>query len=908
MSLLASLVRRLVTRLRSLFGGGREDSQTQEELRFHLEMETEKNLRAGMTRREARRQAHVRLGGVDAIREAVRDARGWRPVEDLVRDFGYALRIARRSPGFTAAAVVSLAIPIGFNTVVFTIVDSILFGPLPVVRPAQLVDVYTSHPQFGQHAPNSYPDYLDLRSEHDVFTDMAAHAPMRAVVRVDEDVDLVMGEAVTGNYFQFLGVQPVLGRLLAPDDDRPAAARVAVISTGLWERAFGRDPAVVGRDIYIRSQPYVVIGVASPDFYGMPPIPGGDLWIPITRVDDVTPAGPSMLMPSPGETRLERRGQRWMFIKGRLRDDVGLAQADANLDTIMAGLAAAFPDSNENLQVSLTLTDDVRLEPSAAGSAYGGAAAVMFMVGVVLLVACANVMGMLLARAAARRREIGVRLAIGASRRRLVQQLLTETLVLSSVGAAAGLALAWGMLRVLGAVESPIRSLPYTFEFVVHGRAVLFTAALAAGAGVLAGLVPALNATRPNLVRDLNGAVAVARAGGRRWFVRDVLVAAQLAVTVPLLVLAGLLGRSALAATAGVSLGFDPGRVLAVSTDLQMNGYDPEREERFMRDALERVQSMPGVTAAALTTRAPLDVISYSAAPLLVSGLHGPADRGVLMPRVAVSPDYFETLGVPLLQGRAFTAADTSETPLVAVVSEALADRYWSVETAVGQRLRFGDWDGPEYEIVGVSANYKVRFPTEEASPYVHAPRLQAAVTGGVLLARIEGDAAAVGGDIRREFRRMEPDIFFFFQGDTLREIADVAMLPFRIAASVSGAAGIVAMLLGAVGLYGVVAYVVARRTRELAIRSVLGARSGSLLRLVLASGAWVIAVGAGVGAALAALVTRLAAQVVPGIAPGDPVVWAGVLLLIVGVTSAAHVEPARRILRLDLTRALHVE
>ena len=816
----------LLRRLRSFFHRRREDAETQDELRFHLEMETEKNLRAGMHPGEARRRAHVRLGGADAIREAVRDARGWRRLEDLVRDVGYALRGLRRNPGFTLAAVVSLAIPICFNTAVFTIVDSVLFGPLPVVRPAQLVDVYTSHPQFGQHGPSSYPDYLDLRSEHDVFTDMAAHSPMRAVVRVDEDVDLVMGEAVTGNYFRFLGVRPVLGRLLAPDDDRPGAARVAVISAGLWERAFGRDPAVVGRGLHVGSQPYVVIGVASPDFFGMPPIPGGDLWIPITRVDDVTPAGPSMLMPSPGETRLERRGQRWMFIKGRLRDGVGLAQADANLDTVMAGLAAAFPDSNESLQVALTLTDDVRLEPSAAGPAYGGAAVAMFMVGVVLLVACANVMGMLLARGAARRREIGVRLAIGASRPRLVQQLLTETLVLSSLGAAAGLALAWGLLRGLGAVESPIRSLPYTFEFVLYGRVFLFTAALAAVAGVLAGLVPALDATRPNLVRDLNGAVAVARSRGRRWFVRDALVAAQLAVTVPLLVLAGLLGRNALAATAGVSLGFDPGRVLAVSTDLKMNGYDPEREERFMRDALERVRSMPGVTAAALTSRAPLDVISYGTALLLVSGLHGPADRGDLMPTVAVSPDYFETLGVPLLQGRAFTAADTPETPLVAVVSEALADRYWSIETAVGQRLRFGDWDGPEY----------------------------------------------------------------------------------GIAASVSGAAGIVAMLLGAVGLYGVVAYVVARRTRELAIRSVLGAHSGSLLRLVLASGAWVIAVGAGVGAVLAVLVTRLAAQAMPGIAPGDPVVWAGVLLLIVGVTAAAHVQPARRILRLDLTRALHAE
>ena len=683
---------------------------------------------------------------------------------------------------------------------------------------------------------------------------------------------------------------------------------MAVISSGLWERAFGRDPAVVGRDLHIGSRAYMVIGVAPPDFYGMPPIPGGEVWIPMTWVDDVTPVGGSTHMPSPGETRLERRGQRWMFIKGRLRNDVGLTQADANLDVIMADLAAAFPDSNEDLQISSTLTDDVRLTPDAAGPAYAGAAAALLITGIVLLVACANVMGMLLARAAARRREIGVRLAVGASRRRLVQQLLTETLVLSSLGAAVGLVVAWTMLRGAGAVESPIRSLPFSFEFALSGRAFLFTGALATGAGLLAGLVPALSATRPNLVRESSGALRVPRTGGRRWFVRDVLVAAQLAVTVPLLVLAGLLGRSAAAATAGVSLGLDPDRVVAVSTDLEMLGYDPGREARFTRDALDRVQSMPGVAAAALASRAPLDAISYGTAPVLVPGVHGPADRGVSIPAVAVSTHYFDTLGVPLLQGRAFTTADTPESPRVAIVSEAMADRFWPAGTAVGRRFRQAEWDGPEYEVVGVSADYKVRFPTEGAAPYVHVARSQTPLTGGVLLARIEGDAAAVVGDILSVFRRMEPDLFFFFQGDTLREIAGVTMLPLRIAASVSGAAGITAMLLGAVGLYGVIAYVVAGRARELAIRSALGARSGALLRLVLAGGAWVVAAGAGLGAVLAVLVAGVVSQSMPGITLADPVVWGIALLLIAGVAAAAHAGPARRIMRLDLTQALHVE
>ena len=894
-------------RLLSLFRRGREDAETQDELRFHLEMETEKNLRAGMDPREARRHAHVRLGGVDAVREAVRDARGGRALEDLVRDLVYAVRGLRRNPGFTVAAVVSLAIPIAFNTTTFTIVDAILFRPLPVARAAQLVDVYTSHP-VDPWSTSSYADYVDLRAENDVFSDMAAHSPMLALVQidVDADVDLVMGETVTGNYFQFLGVQPVLGRLLAPEDDRPGAARVAVISSRLWERVFGRDPDVVGRSLRIRSQPYLVVGVAPPAFYGSPPLPGGDLWTPMTWVDDVTPVGISTFEPSPGDTRLDRRGQRWMFVKGRLRDGVALARADAGLDVIMADLAAAYPESNEDRRVSLALTDDARLPPDVAGPVYAGAAGLMLVLALVLLVACANVMGMLLARGAARRREIGVRLALGANRRRLVRQLLTESLALSSFGALAGLALTGLALRVLGPVESP-PPFPTIPAFALDARAFLYTAALAAGAGVLVGLVPALGATRPNLVRDLNGAVAVAHAGGRRWFLRDALVAAQLAVTVPLLVLAGLLARSGTAAAADASLGFDPDRVAAVGARFEMTGYDADQADRFMLAAVERVRSMPGVETASRASRAPL-AVSFSPLQVLVPGLHGPADRGATTDRVLVTEDYFDTLGVPLLQGRTFTAADTRESPRVAIVSEAMARRFWPAGTAVGRRLRVNEWDGAEYEVVGVAADYKVRFPTEGPASYLHLAASQHRNTGGLLLARTEGDATGLAADIRRELRRIEPSLYFPPQGYTLRETAADMVFPIQMAASVATASGVVAVLLGAIGLYGVVAYLVVRRTRELAIRSALGARAGSLVRTVLATGAWVVAAGVGAGAFLAVVVTRLATQVMPGIAPADPVAWAGALLLIAGVTAAAHVQPARRILKLDLTRALHAE
>ncbi len=662
----------------------------------------------------------------------------------------------------------------------------------------------------------------------------------------------------------------------------------------------------MGRSLGIGTQSYLVVGVAPPEFLGMPPIPGPDLWIPMTRAEDVTPTGITTSVNSPGETLLERRGERWMFAKGRIRDDVSVAQATANLGAIMADLAAAYPQSNEDRQLSLTLTDDARLPPQVAGAARLGAAGLMLVVGVVLLVACANVTGMLLARGAARRREIAVRLAVGASRRRLVRQLLTESLVLSSLGAVAGLGLAWSALRLLAGVEPPI-PLPISFEFTLDTRAFVFTAAVAAGAGVLAGLAPALDATRRNLVRDVNGGVSVARAGGRRWVLRDALVVAQLAVTVPLLVLAGLLDRGAAGVAADVSLGFDADRVAAVDTDLNVIGYDDRRGDRFLRDTLERVRAMPGVEAAALASRAPLD-LSSTRRVVLVPGVHGSADQGDSMDAAAVSADYFDVVGVPLREGRTFTTADTPESPRVAVVSETMAHRYWPDGTAVGRRFRLEDWDGVEVEVVGVSADYRVRFPTEEPAPYLHFAASQRARADAVLLARTEGDAAVLAADIRRELRRREPDVFFYTQGDTLREKADVTMLPYRVGASVASASGVVAMALGAVGLYGVVAFLVAGRTRELAIRSALGARPAALLGLVLAAGGRVVVLGVGGGAVLAHAAARVVAGVTGGVAATDPVVWAGAILLVAAVAAAAHVGPARRVVRLDLKRALQVD
>lgn len=355
-------------------------------------------------------------------------------------------------------------------------------------------------------------------------------------------------------------------------------------------------------------------------------------------------------------------------------------------------------------------------------------------------------------RSVARRREIAVRLAIGASRRRLVRQLLTEGTLLSSLGAAAGIAMAWTLLRLI-AVEAPEPLIPFALGFVIDGRAFLFTAAAATGAGVLAALVPALQATRPSLLRDLNGAVPLARSGGRRWSLRDALVAAQLAVTVPLMVLAAISIRGAAGSTTGTALGFDPDRVALVSTNLGMLGYEPERADRFLRDALDRVRSMPGVESPAMTTRPPLD-LSFSPARVLVPDHHDPADRGASIVAVEVTRDYFRTLGVPLLRGRTFTTTDTPDSPRVAVISEAMAHRYWPDGRALGQPFRLDVWDGPEVEVVGVSVDYKVQFPTEDPAPYLHLAASQQTRLRGMLLARTSGDAGALAADIQRELQR----------------------------------------------------------------------------------------------------------------------------------------------------------
>jgi predicted permease len=823
----------------------------------------------------------------------------------LTSDIRFAFRWLRRSPGFTLVAVGSLAIGIGFNTALFTIVDALLFRPLPVERPDRLADVFTTGGDGDQYATSSYPDFLDFKSRNAVFSDMLAYSPSIAAVNLADRSRLAMGETVTGNYFQVFGVRARVGRTLAPEDDRAGAPRVAVISYKLWNREFGASVAAVGQTIRIHGQPYTIVGVAPAEFTGMVPLLGPEVWTPMVYVDDVEPGGIISTVPSPtGNTRLERRGQRWMFVKGRLRPGATVAAAAANMRVIGKQLQTEYVQTNKNLDVSVLSTNDVHIHPTADRALLPVAAGLMLVVGLVLLIACANVASMLLARASGRQKEIGIRLAIGASRRRLVQQLLSESAVMASLGAAAGITLAWALMHLAMSISLPI-PIPLSFALRIDARALAFTAGVTMIAVLVAGLAPALKATRPNLVAELKGDGAAARAGGRRWTLRDGLVVGQIAVTTVLLVSAGLLTRSLLAAQ-HIGIGFQTRGLAVVSTEMGMIGYDDARAKEFYDRVLGRVRAMPGVESVALAERLPF-AINYNRNNVFLPDRHGPNDKGVVLDVTRVTPEYFATLGVPILQGRNFTSADTPTSPRVAIVNETMARKYWPNQMAIGKRFRLRTLDGPEVEIVGIAANHKVSTVGEAPTPYVHYAVSQSPNTGETVLARGRGDAGALLNAVRREIAALEPNVVFL-DNQTMDTQVAATLLPAKLGALGVSAVGVVAMALAAIGLYGVIAYAVARRSREIGIRMALGAKPAAVVALVLRQGLGLAAVGLSIGAVVALGAAKAIGGALYGVSFLDPVAWTAAFVTLFSVAALANLVPARRASVVDPSIALRSE
>ena len=827
-------------------------------------------------------------------------------LESLLADIRFAVRWLRKSPGFTLVAVASLAIGIGFNTALFAIVDAVLFKPLPVAAPDRLVDVFTSDSTGKvEFSTSSYPDYQDLSARNDVCEGLVGYSPMFAALNLDGRSRLAMGEIVTGNYFQVFGVGASLGRTILPSDDAPGAPKVVLVSRRYWARELGSAPDAVGRSLRIRGTPYTIVGVAPSAFSGMVPILSPEMWIPVSASLDVEPIGMHDAVPSPtGTTRLERRADRWLFMRGRLKPGKTIEQARANFTLLASRLAGDNPLTNRDRRIALKPTSDVHFHPSLDPVVVPIAAGLMVVVGLVLLVACANVASMLLARASSRHKEIGIRLAMGASRGRLMRQLVTEAMVMSLLGAAGGVLLAWWITSIVASLSLPL-PIPLAFDLRIDGRVLVFTLGATFLASLLAGLAPALQATKPSLIADLRGEVAATHTAGRRWTLRDAVVAGQMAITALLLVVAALLTRSFIAAQR-TSPGFAVSRLAVVSTDTAMLQYSPERSQQFYDQAIAKVSAIPGVESAALATRVPMQ-LNANRWEIWIPGRHQPGDHGDTVEVTTVSPEYFKTMGVAIVEGRAFTSADRPDTPRVAIVNETLARRVWPGQSPIGRIFRTRGGQGPPFQIVGVSADHKVLTLSEPPTPFLQVPRTQRPSSYSAIVARTRGDASALLRDMRREILTLDPNVVFV-ENQTMETEVDATLFPMRASAWLVSGVGAVAMLLAAIGLYGVIAYSVARRTKEIGIRVALGARPRAVVGLVMRQGLLVASAGLLAGCAFAAVAARMIRGLLYGVSAADPLAWLSAAAMLLAVSALANLIPAWRASRVDPSDALRVE
>ncbi len=805
-------------------------------------------------------------------------------------DFRYALRLLVRSPLFTATAVLSLAIGIGATTTVFTLADALLLRrPIGVTNPDRVVDI--GRTRNGQEFDNtSYPNFQDIAAQATKLSGVYAHdlEPISVALGGNSGAERVYATIVSGNYFQILGVTPQRGRLLTPDDDKaPGASPVVVLSDRLWRRRFSADPSVVGQSIILNGTPFTVLGVAPPGFRGTTLL-SPELWAPLTMVSEI----------KPGTTWRPMRGGSWILIGGRLAPDVSIEQAQAEIDAIAKRLEEMYPDTNRGVGWKVMRATPVPGEMSTYVGAF--MAILGAIVVLVLVVASINIAGMMLARAAARRRETAVRLALGASRARLVRQLVVESLAVFLLGGAAGLLAARWMTGLLLALLPNI-PIPLTLSLPLDSRIVLFGLVVTGLTALATGLVPALQASRPDLVETLKGD---REAGFGRFRLRQVLVAAQVAGSVLLIIVAGLFAR-ALQHASSINPGFDNTNVEIVGLDLSLARHNDTTGPAFLRQIIARVEALPGVESVTAAIDLPLDGGRHGRGDVWAAG-KTEKEAVDLEDWNIVEPGYFRTLGIQLLRGRDFGPSDIKGRTDVAIVNEAAAAKLWPGEDPIGRRLVRTDDDGQrQVEVVGIEKTGKYVTLNEDPTPFIYLPYAQEYEPRVSLVVRTAGPTVIPA--VRAIVAELNPNLPIIGTF-TLDGLSTIALLPQRVAGGIAGALGVVALLIAGLGVYGVTAYSVTRRTRELGIRVALGATPRDVLRLVFRQGAVLTASGLAVGLLLALASTQLLASLLFGVGAADPVTF-GLAALVFGALSlAASLVPARRALAINPTVALRSE
>lgn len=814
-------------------------------------------------------------------------------LEPLWQDIRYGLRLLRRSPLFTATTVASLAIGIGANTAIFAPASAMLLRPLPGVEHAgRLVDI--GRTQNGQGFDNSsYPNFRDLRARVTTLTDVYAGRfdPSPMGLGGPDGAERIYGTTVSANYFSVLGTKPAAGRLLVDADDSASAAhQVMVISYELWQRRFAGDKSVVGRTVPLNGAPFAIVGVAPPRFQGTTVL-RSDVWVPISAMP--------LAMPRNTESLLTSRESVWLLMGGRLKPGVTVAQANAEVAAIGAALEREFPRENRGKGFTAMRSAIV---PGHIDIVAGFIGLLMGIVGVVLLIACVNLSGMLMARAAGRRREVAVRLAIGATRGRLARQMLTETLLLFAGGAVLGVLLTRVLQSILLSVM-PELPVPLVIEMPMDVRVLAFALVLSLAAAVASGLVPALQASRPDVVRALKAEGAGA---GMRLRLRSAFLVGQVALSLLLVLTAGLFLRS-LSRAAAIHPGFDAAHVDVAMLDLSLAQYSAVTGPGFLRDLVARAASSPGVVSAALAIDLPLDGGNVGLGSLKTPGIsHGKSEE-VRALWNAVSPGYFRTLSLPLARGRDFSPADVATAPKVAIVNEALARAAWGTPDAVGRIIQ-ADYTEAGWEpvtIVGVATDAQAEWLGAPAKPLIYVPLSQRYVPRVSLLVKTAGASAVPM--MRSLVRELNPNLPVT-QALPMADINALQLVPQRLAAVAAAVFGLVGLLLAAIGIYGVTSYNVHQRVREIGIRVALGADRGTVLAMIVRQGSLLTGLGIAIGLAAGAAVAQVVRSLLFDISPIDPVTFAGGAALFLLVSVAATVGPARRATAVDPVAALRAE
>ncbi len=803
------------------------------------------------------------------------------------QDLRYGARMLVKKPGFTLVAVITLALGIGANTAIFSLVNTALLRPLPVEKPGQLVSLNN----VSLNLPViSFPNYRDFRDRNKLLGGMLAYRYTTLGLSNNGVNERVWGYLATGNYFEVLGVKPALGRFFTPDDDRdPGGHPIAVLTYDCWQKRFAGDPQAIGKTVIVNGRNFTIIGVAPQGFYGTEIIYRPEIWFPTMMQEQID-----------GWSSLEGRDQPTFFTQGRLKPGVTMSQAEAELKTIAAQLAREFPEQNEGM--TITLSPAGLLGAWMRGPIIGFAGVLMAVVGLVLLLACTNLANLLLARASERRKEIAVRLAIGASRWRLVRQLLTESILLSTLGGALGLLLAYWLVDAMMAFKPPI-DIALSTELHIDGRVLLFTLVVSALTGVVFGLAPALQATKLDLAPALKDEVSLG--GYRRSYLRNGLVVLQVSLSLLLLICAGLALRGLQRAQL-LDPGFTPQNALEMSFDLNMQGYDVPRTQEFRRHLLERVRALPGVQYAGLSSFVPLN-LAVGSNPIYVEGQSEQRGANVPMAMAAIAtPGFLAALDARLIQGRDFTERDSESKQDFAVVNETFARRFWPGQSALGKRFSYAGSAGPWIEVVGVIQDGKYFSLSEEAKPFVYTT-LRPWSGSLIMVARTTGEPQSAMAAIRREFQQLDATLPVF-NVKTMVEHMAMPLFPARVAATLLGGFGLLALLLAAIGIFGVLSYAVTQRTREIGIRMALGAQAGAIFKLVVGQGLKPAALGLGIGLACAFAGTRLMSSFLYGVSALDTVTFAGVSLLLALVALLACYIPARRATRVDPMIALRCE